>query len=42
MSENNYEICKEVVLEATPEQVWHAIATTEGQEAAFRAQRLPR
>jgi uncharacterized protein YndB with AHSA1/START domain len=33
MSEHNYEIRKEVVLEATPEQVWHAIATAEGQEA---------
>jgi uncharacterized protein YndB with AHSA1/START domain len=29
----NFEIRKEVVLEATPEQVWHAIATPEGQAA---------
>lgn len=29
----NFEIRKEVVLEATPEQVWQAIATTEGQAA---------
>ncbi|WP_314174012.1 SRPBCC family protein [Streptomyces winkii] len=28
---NNFEIRKEVVLEATPEQVWQAIATPEGQ-----------
>jgi hypothetical protein len=30
---NNFEIRKEVVLEATPEQVWQAIATPEGQTA---------
>jgi|SRR5690625_3035309 len=29
----HFEIRKEVVLEATPEQVWHAIATQEGQAA---------
>lgn len=29
----HFEIRKEVVLEATPEQVWHAIATPEGQAA---------
>lgn len=32
MSES-FEIRKHVVLEATPEQVWHAIATPEGQAA---------
>lgn len=30
---NNFEIRKEVVLEATPEQVWQAIATPEGRAA---------
>lgn len=30
---NHFEIRKEVVLEATPEQVWQAIATPEGQAA---------
>lgn len=30
---NDFEIRKEVLLEATPEQVWRAIATTEGQAA---------
>lgn len=29
----HFEIRKDVVLEATPEQVWHAIATQEGQAA---------
>jgi uncharacterized protein YndB with AHSA1/START domain len=29
----NFEIHKEVVLEATPEQVWQAVATPEGQAA---------
>lgn len=29
----NFEICKTVVLEATPEQVWRVIATPEGQAA---------
>lgn len=29
----NFEIRKHVILEATPEQVWHAIATREGQAA---------
>lgn len=30
---SNFEIRKEIKLEATPEQVWHAIATREGQTA---------
>lgn len=30
---SNFEIRKEIELEATPEQVWHAIATREGQTA---------
>lgn len=30
---SNFEIRKEIKLEATPEQVWHAIATREGQAA---------
>lgn len=33
MSEKNFEVRKEVVLPATPEQVWHAVATQEGQAA---------
>lgn len=28
---NHFEICKEILLPASPEQVWHAVATADGQ-----------